>query len=102
MSTREFTLEKSHMNVMNRIQTGGRTFEYNECGKAFSLKDRLVQHHKVHTGEKAFCTANVESISVEDTALSGTRKFTVEKVLSSRQTSCCLSHVEIWRLCALW
>lgn len=71
-------------------------------GNLISLKDRLTRYHKVHTGEKHFCAANVESILVEDIASSGPRKFTGEKTLSSRQTPYFLSHVEAWRLCALW
>ena len=58
-------------------------------GNLISLRDRLIQHHKVHTGEKPFCAANVESILVEDIASSGTRNFTVEKLLSGRQTPYC-------------
>lgn len=57
-----------------RIHTGERRFEYNERGKAFSLKDRLVQHPRVHIGAKRFCVANVGDFSVRDTASSGIRK----------------------------
>ncbi|XP_069835621.1 oocyte zinc finger protein XlCOF7.1-like [Dendropsophus ebraccatus] len=50
---RNFT-KKSHLVEHKKIHTGEKLYSCSECGKSFTKKSNLVQHQKLHTGEKPY------------------------------------------------
>ncbi|XP_056681029.1 zinc finger protein 383-like [Monodelphis domestica] len=50
---RRFT-QNSELTEHQGIHTGGKPYEFKQCGKAFIQSSKLAEHHSIHTGEKPY------------------------------------------------